>query len=107
MMEQRELSSAARKMHFERQEHWCPGDSLWAPGGPRGARLTRGLLRRSREQVQKVMRDAMLVTDIRRALVGCHRRQSECVVESLLTNIFKNGTLLYGTVRRVAERLIS
>ena len=106
-MEQRELTSAARKMHFERQEYWRPGDSLWAPGGPRGARLTRGLMRRSREQERVVMRDAELLANLRRALVGTHRAQSECVVESMITNMFKPGTLLYGTVRRVAERLRS
>lgn len=107
MIEQRDLTSAARRMHFERGEHWKPGDSLWAPGGPRGHRLTRGLMRRLEEQERAVMRDAELLANLRRALVGTRRAQSECVVESMIANMFKAGTLLYGTVRRVAANLRS
>lgn len=53
------------------------------------------------------MRDAELLANLRRALVGTRRAQSECVVESMIANMFKAGTLLYGTVRRVAANLRS
>lgn len=99
----RPILTPAQKVHVAREEFYKPGDSLWAPGGPRGTALTRGLKRRIQQQYDDVYHNPGLNRAIRAAIKGRSKREAENIVESMITLQAAAGALMYGTVRRVAE----